>query len=631
MIVVGLLAVIELSWLVVGNRLLDGDRLLAAINRRPEKLLVSYASAYTLYPGHVALRGFMLRNQGTRSQLELRLDRVSALFNPLPLLWKTINIAWAEAEGAEFRMRSRPATIEQLQENAPTVPPITGLDYGSSLRDPVATTKAPRWGVSFTSASVDDIREVWIGGVRLRGPGRAHAGVKVGPGRWLSIVRGAVELPDLSIELGEGEPIQHARLAGGISILPYDYSLHPRLGFLPFASGRVQFEGRAGAGTPLLVYLFRRVEWLDFDGASSFETADLVVDRGVLQPGSRIVANTKSLSVKLFQFEARGEAVIELSAIKGPMGPRVDARVVVKRFGMGLEEAAPDAIFGQKLVASATVEGLVLGGAPPDVDVRIDLVNLQAPDITRANYLIPEGLGLALKRGSVQIDGYMRANTKRADGSGNLTVRAETIALEADDLEFSGSLDARIRIGGLDARQARFELSGTSARLSDFVLADGGSAETTGPQSGWWAEISIPSGVLDFRAREFFKGDVGFHLRDMRPILVFFLKGRPLPKFGRRLLEEEEIGGRGEIVYAGDRLEVHDLQVDSELIEVDAQLEIERRSVRGDLLAMYAIIGVGVGIENRDVEVQFLGARNWYLERKSTFWDRDRQEGEEGP
>lgn len=617
----GILVAGEALWLVAANRALDGDRLREALNRRPEKLLVTWESGYTLYPGHVALRGVTLRNQGTKSQLELRLDRVSALFNPLPLLWKTINVVWAEADGAEFRMRRRPATIEELEAGKATAPPIEGFDYAASMRDPAATPKVPRWAVSFTGASVDGIREVWIDAVRLRGPGRVHAGVKVGPGRRLSVVRGVVELPDLSIGLGVEDPIEHARLSARLSILPYDYSVHRQLGFLPFTSGRLKFEGGTGGGTPLLDFLFRRVTWLNFEGASSFETADLVLDRGVLQPGSRLVANTRELAVELFQFRAEGEAIIEMTAVEGPAAPEMKARVVVKRFGMGLKGYASDAVFGQKMIASATVENLVLGGPPPEVDIRIDLVNVRAPDVTRANYLIPAGLGLVLREGTARIDGYVRANSRHANGSGNVTLRADRIVLDAGDLRVGGSLSAALRLGGLDARRVSFELSGTKIRLSDFTLAEGNATGTSAPDVGWWADLSIPTGVLDYDDPELFDGEIAFRMRDLRPILGFFLKGRPLPKFGRRLLDDAEIGGSARIIYAGDRLEVRDLRVDSELIEVDAQLDIEGRSVRGDLLALYAILGVGIGVEDREVEVHFVGARDWYLDRIDSFWD----------
>nr|MCU0231360.1 hypothetical protein [Acidobacteriota bacterium] len=127
-----LLAVIvglEVVYLVVGNVMLRAGTVERLLNKRPEKTLVHYESAYTLFPGHAVVKGFKIRSQATRSQIEAQGDWVRALVNPLPLLWKTVHIVRADARGAEFRMRRRPVTPEELKDNRPQGAEVGRVDH----------------------------------------------------------------------------------------------------------------------------------------------------------------------------------------------------------------------------------------------------------------------------------------------------------------------------------------------------------------------------------------------------------------------------------------------------------------------------------------------------------------------
>ena len=615
-IIVILLAVVvglELVYLVVGNVMLRAGTVERLLNKRPEKTLVHYESAYTLFPGHAVVNGFRIRSQATRSQIEAVADHVSAVVNPIPLLWKTVSIVRASARGAEFRMRRRPVTEEELKDKEWFVPPIEGLDYKDSLRDPTKVPKAPKWGVSVISSRVDDVREVWIDDFRLTGPGQAGGGMSIGPGRWLELDGAWVEFPALQATAGGKPFLVDAVLKAEVDIERYDYGENKGLKFRPYLSGRVELESTSPGGSPLLNHLFRHVPWLSFDGTERRASADLSFEKGELQPGSRIKTSTDLLAVNFLVYRAEGKADIEVKVLEGAKRRRIDLELLLTDFGMGLATSTPDAAVGEKLRLHATSDDDLISDEIPDGDLELEIDNLHARDLTRANYLIPQGTGLKLKGGAARMDVRLKASTRGDTGEGKFTLTTDGLALDAGGLAITGKVDATIPLSHGDMMAQRFAIDGMTIKLSDFdVVGQSAEAKTT---NDWWAEVDAPRGLFGLKDDPLFKGEVRFKLRDSAPLVQFLTAKKPLPKIGERILEVKDVAGKTGIVYGTDRLEIRDLLVTSDMIELQACMTMQGKSARGDVLAVYDWIGVGVEMKGAKPDYHLTGARRWYESR----------------
>jgi hypothetical protein len=611
-----LLAVIvglEVVYLVVGNVMLRAGTVERLLNKRPEKTLVRYESAYTLFPGHAVVKGFKIRSQATRSQIEAQGDRVSALVNPLPLLWKTVHIVRADVRGAEFRMRRRPVTPEELKDKQAFVPPIEGLDYKDSLRDPNAVPKAPKWGVSITSSRVDDVRQVWIDDYKLTGPGSAGGGMSIGPGRWLELDGAWADFPALQAAAGGKPFLVDAMLKARVDITRYDYGENKGLKFRPYLSGRVELEATSPGGSPLLNHLFRHVKWLSFDGTERRAAADLTIEKGTLQPGSWLKMTTDDLAVNFLVYRAEGKADVGVKVLEGQKNRLLDVEVVLQDFGVGLASSTPDAAVGKRLRLHAVTDDDLIGEKVPEGDLELELEDVYAKDLTRANYLIPAGAGVRFRAGSARLDARLKAATHGSTGEGKVTLATEGMALDAGALAMTGKLEAAVPISRGDMMAQRFAIDGMAIKLSDFDVA-GTTAEGKTTQD-WWAELDAPRGLFGFKDPEMFRGDLTFKMRDSAPLVQFMTARKPLPKIGERILEVENVAGKAGLVYGADRIEIRDLLVSSDMIELQANLAIQGKSARGDLLAVYDWIGVGVEMKGTKQDFHLTGARRWYESR----------------
>jgi len=616
-VVIGL----ELVYLVVGNVMLRAGTVERLLNKRPEKLIVHYDSAYTLFPGHAVVKGFRIRSQATRSQIEAVGERISAWVNPLPLLWKTVNIVRADARGAEFRMRRRPVTVEELKDKEAFVPPIEGLDYKDSLRDPNKVPKVPKWGVSVLSCRVDDVREIWIDDFRLTGPGTAGGGLSIGPGRWLELNGTWVDFPALQATAGGRSFLVDAKLKAEIDIDRYDYGENKGLKFRPYLSGRVELESTSPGGSPLLNHLFRNVPWLSFDGTERRVSTDLLIEKGRLQPGSRIRMGTDTLAVNFLVYRAEGKADVDLKVVEGKEHPILDLELLLTNFGIGLATSTPDAAVGEKLRLHATSDDDLISDEVPNGDLELEIDGLHAKDLTRANYLIPAGTGLKLKGGSARMDVRLKASTRGDTGEGKVTLTTDGLALDAGGLAITGKVDASIPLSQGDMLAQRFAIDGMTIRLSDFdVTGQAAEAKTT---NDWWAEVDAPRGLFGLKDDPLFRGDVKFKLRDSAPLVQFLTARKPLPKIGERILEVKDVAGKTGLVYGTDRLEIRDLLVTSDMIELQACMTVQGKSARGDVLAVYDWIGVGVEMKGAKPDYHLTGARRWYESRHAGATTKD--------
>ena len=612
-IVLAVLVGLELVYLVVGNVMLRAGTVERLLNKRPEKLKVHYESAYTLFPGHAVVKGFRIRSQATRSQIEAQGDWVRALVNPLPLLWKTVNIVRADVRGAEFRMRRRPVTLEELKDKEAYVPPIEGLDYKDSLRDPTKVPKVPKWGVSVTSCRVDEVREVWIDDYRITGPGSAGGGLTIGPGRWLELDGTWVEFPALRVAAGGKPALEDGKLSAEVDIARYDYGENKGLKFRPYLSGQVQLDVATPGGSPLLNHLFRHVPWLSFDGSSRHTLAELRIDKGQLQPGSRVKMTTDQLAVNFLVYRAEGKADIEVKVVEGTGQPRLDLELLLNDFGIGLATSTPDAAVGKRLRLHASSNDDLISDAIPDGELELELDDVFAKDLTRANYLIPAGAGVRFKAGSARLGARLKASTRGSSGEGTVTLTTDGMALDAGALAMTGKLDAWIPISQGDMMAQRFAIDGMQIKLSGFDVA-GQTAEGKTTRD-WWAELGAPKGTFGFKDAEMFRGDLAFKLRDSTPLVLFLTAKKPLPKIGERILEVQDVQGKSGLVYGQDRIEIRDLLVASDMIELQACMTFQGKSAHGDVLAVYDWIGVGVGLKGTKQDYHLTGARRWYGSR----------------
>ena len=120
--------VFELLYLVAAHFLLKGDALARLINKKPEKMQITWTSARSWFPGVVTVEKLEIRGQTRRIQWYVAADDVHARISLLRLPSKRVHLSSAHTAGIDFRLRRRlDPPAKEGEEGAP--PEIRGSQH----------------------------------------------------------------------------------------------------------------------------------------------------------------------------------------------------------------------------------------------------------------------------------------------------------------------------------------------------------------------------------------------------------------------------------------------------------------------------------------------------------------------
>lgn len=398
-------------YLITANILLNSDWARFQLDRSPHFVL-SWERAWSAFPGH--LRVSELTLAGTTAQRRYALEAESATLGLalIPLLQQRVRVRDLDAKG-----------IRRL--------------------------------------SLDEFRLQGSGTLRLRDL-YWHSGE-------LTADQLRVTLNDGSVLHGDTPLVESVVLDADLSLAPLLLADHPGNAAARFVSGTLELAGRSNAYAVFNPFL-AALGWLQIGGHGELR-GELAIERGELQPGSRVSLDSPNLSVQLderhwlengalYQVLGGGsvEAVVneqtrlalELNDIEmldrtPSPSPTARPRTVLSGEGFQLELAAP---------------ALRLH-APPDALQYATLrwQSTKVPDIAVFNRYLPEQLPLVLEDGSAQLQGGLSYDAERLSGGFELT--GEAIALRLGEQPLTGRLSLALPIGELDAQHGTLDISGT--------------------------------------------------------------------------------------------------------------------------------------------------------------------------
>jgi len=154
------------------------DRL---INRKPEKMMVTWASGWTVVPGVVHVRGLELRGQQKKMQWYAELGKGTFTLNLLALPFKTLSVVYGRGSDFSFRSRRRLAPDEAPTEVVEYFPEIPGFSNPperapEDLYPKRASTKKP-WTITLRRIGLQGSIELWLNRLRVTGEGTVNGGM----------------------------------------------------------------------------------------------------------------------------------------------------------------------------------------------------------------------------------------------------------------------------------------------------------------------------------------------------------------------------------------------------------------------------------------------------------------------
>ncbi|CAN5920849.1 hypothetical protein BH11MYX4_BH11MYX4_25930 [soil metagenome] len=345
-----------LLYLLVANVILRTRLLRGWLDERPEDLFVEYASAWSLYPGHVAVRGLVLRHQDANIQLQLGLERASIHLSLWALTRRTLRVARIDAEGGTFRLRHKSVSPAGNEGRIRAFPRIEGFADPPLARPEEPNAKHQPWAVELTDI-VATMREVWTMEYRYQGQASVTGGFRIRPRREVSVSPSVMITHGGVLSLGEHDLIRGGEGRVEATLDPFDPGALHGIDILRRLSGSVQQTGELATLASIAdTYFPGRAVHLE-QGAGPIEI-NTRLEHGVFQPGSRATYRSPDAVLTVGPIAVRGDVVTVAHVEGSPEAPAISAELTIRRAGASPTPVAdtPRALQLEDVQAAITID-----------------------------------------------------------------------------------------------------------------------------------------------------------------------------------------------------------------------------------------------------------------------------------
>jgi hypothetical protein len=184
-IIVFSVAGLAVLYLLAANVLLR-TRLLRDLVSRGEGIELDYASAYSVWPGLVHVRGLALEVQDYQNQLSVAASAAILDICLHDLLFRRFHVSDVALSGLAFRYRQKVEPREAMQPYVTAFPPIRGFADPPVLvgeePPPVPDAAYDLWHIAIDEVDAE-LRELWVLEYRYLGAGTVRGGFRLQPGR----------------------------------------------------------------------------------------------------------------------------------------------------------------------------------------------------------------------------------------------------------------------------------------------------------------------------------------------------------------------------------------------------------------------------------------------------------------
>lgn len=590
-------------WRVAFDRLERSGRIAALVNRRPDKVVVSWSAVRSPWPGWFEVRDLRVAGRTPRLRWEVTAARISGAIAPARLLLRELRFEGVRATGLAVRsVRFEAAAAAAGGEG--DLPVVAGLPEGPS---PPPRADRPAWSFAFDDVAADEIHEVWVDDWRFTGRARARGGFSVRRRQLAEVAPTTVALAGLRVEHAGAVVAEGFSGAADFRVLPWRYP------GAPIADVVRSFDGdlRLGGGVDpraLVAWLFHGWSWLDLDGRPAAVEARLALARGALRPGSTLRIVEPEQRVRLFGFEAAGDAELTAAVDGGWNGPRVESKLVLHRWRLGRPGEAATLV-GEELELAAHAERPRIDALPRAIDLVVDLGRARAPDLRFLDAYLPASLRARVEAGRADLSGRLAFDTSTRSGGGEIRIRGTDLALEIAGQRLTGGFDSTWRLSEPDLDSpASFSLAGSEIRLRDFTTSTAAGDRV----AGWWGEVDLRGGRLELGRPLRLTAGFDAKLRDTRPLVAFYELRRDLPEWAERLLTVEGLSASGELDWHGDRFALRGGRIPLANGEVLAEADLAGADRRARLLLTWRRLAVGVELAGDRRDLRLVGARPWW-------------------
>ncbi|MBI2570160.1 MAG: hypothetical protein HYV63_24420 [Candidatus Schekmanbacteria bacterium] len=600
---------IEVGYAVAATVVLNSDAMKERINKRPQKLKIEYAFAWSALPGWVHVREIAAEGASRRTRWQASLRSGSFLVDPLVLPARRFRPLLVRGSGLRFALEILPRSpLPQAAE--PAIPDSDALAASASpaagapaLPGPSGDEPPPsRWSVELSGARIRDIVEISVAGYRYAGGATLRAD--------LDRAKQQLTLRDVVLELHggrltRGEELVASALRGVIGCTSDSFDPRRERGrrALPFLAMRADLAADVAGIGFLQGYLPPMKHLIELRGGAGKLTVHAQLNHGVFSRGSRLELQSRDLEMGFLDYSLQGSAGVALVTERG--GERwgegqlsvTFAELTLRRQGQDQPHVRGKG--GALELAFSTPGTALAAGAPALASVRgrLDLPPAEVPDFRYYNLFIPEKIGLRILRGQ----GTVASHFEITDGNelkGAVTIAARGVSARFDELQITGdlSIQARIARGLLKARS--FDLAGSRIELTNVSLDGDRPPSREAGDGPWSATVAIAGGCLEPGRPQVVRARVEVDMSDIRPVLALYAAFKDMAAWKerllRRVLDVRDVKARGRVEITKVHAAFTGMQIHGGDWDLSGNVTVRKGAKQGQLMIEVGRLAMGL-------------------------------------
>ena len=597
--VAAVLFALQLAYLIAGNAVVKSQLIKKAV-AGSQGFQLDYASAYTLWPGHVHVEQLSLRVEDYNVQFEVALGSAEVDISLSQLLFKKFRVTRLDAQGTRFRMRHKLIVVGDDAERVAAYPPIRGFadpPYFVGLRPPSASAEQARhfWQVRIENVTAH-VTELWVMEYRFVGEGVARGSFVVMPSLWVQ-----VEPAELTLERGTVRLGQHVvadRVRGRITCDIPDMWVQKTEGVevLREIAATVRLDLSGGELDFLNAYLARFGQ-LGYDGRANW-SLDVNVQRGAVQLGSQVLLAASPLRVTRRELALEGEVAVRLGrdALEAPDQLRVMWSAPLLRASRRASlDGAPllEGLHGTLALKAVNLRGeLSLGAA------RLALARAVAPSL---GWFEAPGTKLAGSgQGSFDLG---RSETGQVSGRAKLSL--SEARLQHGSFAAQGDLNGQLALSREVATDSPWLMDKLGVTFARTKLRDGSK------QSETFAGRLDASGLkILLQPKPTARGALKLQLSPTAALLPLVVN-EPMSDASDALFALRRLDAQASVKIGGGGIDVTGLEARDGPVRLRGHVSTRGKDPRGAFLLSAGFFNVGVTLESGDTEISPLVGPDW--------------------
>jgi hypothetical protein len=611
-VLAGILGALEIIY-VAGTAVFLNTSLTKLINTDSQSLWITYASAFSIFPGIVRVRDVKVRVQDHNMQLHAELHHATVGIHLFALFNRKFQTTFIQGGGVSFRLRFRRPLKEIMPEKMALLAPIPGLLSLEKIPEVKDPHPSEPWKISLGGLNLADLYEVWIEDYHFLGKGLVTGGFYLYPSHEAEVFSSGVEITEGNVFVGKEVILGRLRTAVEGRIRRFKGDEVPGREIFRYTTGKIDYQSDVKTIRFLNEYL-SQAPWINVDGASGPLQAQLSMQDGNLKTNSWIKFSSTNLKVNVWQQQILGRGALEWRVICSTKDPEGLLKITLPRFDVYDPRRGPIKVTGKDLSLEAKSPNLALQNPFRPLSIRIALPFLEVEDLTAANLYLPKGAEVKFLGGSAFLHGEFEANTDAPSANhGKLAVQAKQAIVKIGSEKSVADVSLKTVLAHGNMQLGELNLTGTEIEISNVK------GTKKDPESAnWWAKARLAEADVRIKNPKKVRAILELKGRDAKPILQAYLSSEhsSLPGLVKSALAFKGLSLTVELEADDERLAIQNFHATGEHTDVKGWLEKSPDGQAGKFLVEYGPLAAGLDFRPDGVHLRLEDAYTWF--RKQT-------------